>query len=464
MRRLVIIYLLTLGNLLQAQLTVIVESIPANTPTDANIHIAGNFNNWNPGSAQHILARAESIYTIDLNIAPTNMLFKFTRGSWATVEGTEQGGFRPDRSYNYTGGIDTLRLSIAGWEDLGGGGMSTASPNVEILTDSFYMTALNRYRRIWIYTPPDYDKSEEEYTVLYMHDGQNLFDNLTSFAGEWQVDEALDNLSNTGFPVGIVVGIGNGGGQRINEYTPWTHPQHGGGQAALYMDFLTNELKPYIDANYRTKTDRMDTGIMGSSLGGLVSLYGGMIHNDTYGKIGSFSGSYWFDQRIYSLAANEGIHTETYIYMIAGGQEGGNQVGDMYRIQDSLLSNHLSNDHIIAIDHPNGRHNEAYWRSEFAEAYKWLFQERSSNTDEISPKSEDEYFGMGIYSTVLNLKSTIPDTVHYRIYDINGALLMSGQFFEFAEVQVAQFSGKQIVVNVFDKKGKRQKSRVFFVI
>jgi hypothetical protein len=119
-----------------------------------------------------------------------------SRGSWQTVEGNESGGFLPNRNFTF-GSADTLWIAILSWEDLGGTG-STAAENVIIMDEAFYMPQLNRHRRIWLYLPPDYETSGKDYPVLYMHDGQNLFDHYTSFAGEWEVDETLNCAFRSG--------------------------------------------------------------------------------------------------------------------------------------------------------------------------------------------------------------------------------------------------------------------------
>ncbi|MDV7392611.1 alpha/beta hydrolase-fold protein, partial [Arthrospira platensis SPKY1] len=167
-------------------------------------------------------------------------------------EGNANGGFLPNRTFNFTGNPQTLNLSILTWEDLGGGSNSTAAANVQIMNNAFFMPQLNRSRRIWVYLPPDYNTSNKHYPVIYMKDGQNLFDQATSFSGEWQVDETLNTLFNQGDYGAIVVGIDNGGSERLNEYSPWVNAQYGGGQGNAYMAFVAETLKPHIDANFRT--------------------------------------------------------------------------------------------------------------------------------------------------------------------------------------------------------------------
>jgi len=131
---------------------------------------------------------------------------------------------------------------------------STATSNVSLLKKEFVIPNLNAIsHRVWIYLPPNYDNTSKKYPVIYMQDAQNLFDNATSYAGEWEVDEALNKLYEATGKGFIVVGIENGGEERINEYTPWKNEKYGGGKGAIYVDFIANTLKPYIDANYRTK-------------------------------------------------------------------------------------------------------------------------------------------------------------------------------------------------------------------
>jgi predicted alpha/beta superfamily hydrolase len=127
------------------------------------------------------------------------------------------------------------------------------------MDENFFMPQLNRSRRIWLYLPPAYETSGLSYPVMYMHDGQNLFDVLTAYSGEWEVDEALNTLASQGHKVPIVVGIDNGGTNRIGEYTPWSNPDYGGGDGDLYIRFIVETLKPYIDQHYRTLSDRSNT-------------------------------------------------------------------------------------------------------------------------------------------------------------------------------------------------------------
>lgn len=366
------------------QLTIRVTDIPANTPPQDDIYIAGNFNGWDSGNSAYILEnQGGEVYEITFSPNPGTLMFKFTRGSWETVEGNASGGFLPDRSYNYSGGAETLELQILSWE----GQDVPPSSGYSVLSEDFFMPQLNRSRRIWLYLPPDYQNSGRDYPVLYMQDGQNVFDASTSFSGEWQVDEALNQLFDEGDEGVIVVAIDNGGGSRIGEYTPWPNPNYGGGQGDAYVDFIVETLKPFIDENYRTKPGREFTGIMGSSLGGLISFYAAIEHQDVFSKAGVFSASFWFADEVYTHVANTGKEADMRIYMIAGVQEGnpadyGEQVADMNAMYNTLLSAGFSADEVRAIAHPDGQHSEWYWAREFPAAYQWLYRENTTGQEE----------------------------------------------------------------------------------
>lgn len=379
--------------IINAQLTLRVTAIPSNTPPGANIHVAGNFNNWNPADATKILSlNLNGDYTITLTPAAGELKFKFTRGSWATVEGNASGNFLPDRVLNYNGQPTTVDLTILSWEDLGGGG--TAAPNVQILDNNFYIPQLNRNRRVWLYLPPDYHTSTKKYPVMYMHDGQNLFDQNTSFSGEWEVDESLNELHAQGDWGCIVVGIDNGGQFRLDEYSPWINPQYGGGQGDEYVEFIVNTLKPYIDVNYRTLPGRQTTAIAGSSMGGLISMYALSERQDIFSKAGIFSPAFWFagDESANHVATHP-KQGNARVYFLAGADEEGDGNASNYVVEDmQAVSNAMTTAgfgpnekswNVIA----NGEHSEWFWAQEFPDAYQWLFADftSSATTPDAAP-------------------------------------------------------------------------------
>lgn len=417
--------LLLLGSTAWGQLTLRVTDIPNNTPPGDDIYVAGNFNGWDPGNAAYILEnQGGEVYEITFSPAPGALQFKFTRGSWQTVEGNAGGGFLPNRTYNYSGGQETLEVQILSWE--GQGGNSTAAPNVSVLSQDFYMPQLNRSRRVWLYLPPDYETSGKSYPVLYMQDGQNVFDAATAFAGEWQVDESLNQLFEDGDEGVIVVAIDNGGASRTDEYSPWEHPTYGGGQGGAYVDFIIETLKPYIDGNYRTKPGREHTGIMGSSMGGLISMYAAIEHQEVFSKAGVFSASFWFSSQSYAHVANTGKQADMRIYMIAGEREGnsGEQVADMNAMYNTLLNAGFTNEEVVALSHSDGEHSEWYWAREFPDAYEWLYRFGLSGPE--GPDEADAFFRVfpNPADSNIHLIATAPlADAEYEILTLEGKLL-----------------------------------------
>ncbi len=367
----------------KSQVTIIVTSLPENTPSGDPLYIAGNFNGWNPGDADYMLEENASDQP-EIELSGTGTIeFKFTRGSWETVEGDASGQYLPNRSFTF-GSADTLEVEILSWEDLGGTN-HTAAENVIVMDEDFYMPQLDRYRRIWIYLPPDYETSGRSYPVMYMHDGQNLFDATTSFVGEWEVDETLNELFDEGKDVPIVVGIDHGDGHRIGEYSPWENAQYGGGEGELYTQFIVETLKPYIDENYRTLPDRENTAVMGSSLGGLISQYIALRHQDIFSKAGIFSPAYWFNEELYDFTYETGKQEEMKFYVMGGTAESGTLVDEMMSMIDTLQAAGFSEDEMALKVVPGGQHNEQLWLQQFGEAYSWLFPDSSSSIDHREP-------------------------------------------------------------------------------
>jgi metallo-beta-lactamase class B len=400
-----------------AQVTFNITSVPANTPDGAVLYAAGNFNGWEEGSPDYAFtAAADGTYTLTFEPDPGTLMFKFTRGSWATVEGNANGGFLPNRTLEYSGGQLEVDLEIASWEG-DSPGSSTAADNVTVVAEDFYMPQLDRNRRIWVYLPPDYTTSTTDYPVLYMHDGQNLFDAATAAFGEWEVDESLNALFENGDDGVIVVGIDNGGAARLDEYSPWVNPSYGGGEGDAYVDFIVETLKPYIDENYRTLPGRAHTGIMGSSMGGLISLYAAIEHQDVFSKAGVFSASFWFAEACYDHVSSQGKQEDMRIYMIAGAQEGANgqQVADMMAMKQELLDAGFEESEVIAVGHPDGTHAEWYWKREFPAAYEWLFANISTGINEDT-RARDFMKGVKVFPNPGN------DTVYITLPEENPGL------------------------------------------
>ncbi len=377
MRLLLLGIWLALGWPAAAQLTLNVTAVPASTPAGATLYVAGSFNNWNPAAPAYALQPAAGGgYTLTLPAAVRGPVeFKFTRGSWAAGEALANGQPAPNRSFTIPQtGTATYPATITAWADLATQ-PGTAAPNVSVLSTAFAMPQLGRSRRIWLYLPPDYATTAKTYPVLYMHDGQNLFDDRTAFSGEWGIDEALNAAHAAGDWGCIVVGIDNGGAQRINEYSPFVNAQYGGGQGDAYLDFIVQTLKPYIDANYRTRPARLSTGLMGSSMGGLISLYGGLKFPEVFGRVGVFSPALWFSGQYYRYARTRTpLRPDPRIYLMASRRESASMARDLSRMADTLaLAGFARGAEVDTTLRSDGAHAEWFWRREFPAAYRWLF-------------------------------------------------------------------------------------------
>lgn len=344
---------------------------PATHPDDS-VYLAGNMNGWDPGKSEFMFSDSGQHRFLELkNIAAGNYEFKLTRGDWQKVESTGEGSNIGNRKLKLSS--DTvLQLSVAGWLDdfVSSGKHHTASANVHIIDSAFEIPQLNRTRRIWIYLPPGYLVSKKHYPVIYMQDGQNLFDDFTAGYGEWGIDECLDSLISSGKPGCIVVGIDNGE-KRMNEYNPYDFENYGPAEGDSYVDFIAMTLKPFIDKHYRTKVTRENTVISGSSLGGLISYYAMLKYPLVFWKGGIFSPAFWTASGIEKATDSLGSSLNGKLFFYMGGAEGKRFLDDMTRIQEKLGK--TSNAIIYSVIDPAGKHNELSWRKWFPEFYNWIF-------------------------------------------------------------------------------------------
>lgn len=272
-------------------------------------------------------------------------------------------------SYNCNSQTSTVTKNIS----IDSLNFNSLSNNVKIIDTAFFMPQLNRTRCIWIYLPDGYSNSKEKYPVIYMQDGQNLFDNTTSFAGEWKVDETADSLVKNGNKKTIIIGIDNGGKDRINEYTPFTNKEYGGGDGRKYINFIVETLKPFIDNNYRTLSDRNNTSLIGSSLGGLISYYGVLRHKKVFSKAVVMSPSFWFSDKIFFIPSHQNKY-KVEILFVAGDSESENMIPNINRMIESLSKMKYPKESYKLKVIENGEHNEKLWGSQFADAYKWIVE------------------------------------------------------------------------------------------
>ena len=336
--------------------------------------IAGNFNNWDPSLKENsfIVDKSGSgIY--EMQLPAGNYEYKFTRGAWNKVEVTVDGKDIGNRNLLLQKDT-TIFISVGGWKDNFASEpiikKHTASKQVKILDSTFTIPQLNRKRRIWIYLPHDYYQSKKRYPVIYMHDGQNVFDEATSSFGEWGVDEYLDSIFAKGKKKSIVVAIDNGENKRMNEYNPYYYEQFGKGEGNEYVDFLVKTLKPYIDRHLHTLPNKENTFIAGSSMGGLISLYAVLKYPSTFGGAGIFSPAFWIASGIDNDVIRSASKINSKLFFYAGGKEGDKMVPDMKRIEKKIKA--FSKSKILEIVDPEAKHNEAAWRKYFPDFYQWI--------------------------------------------------------------------------------------------
>lgn len=247
--------------------------------------------------------------------------------------------------------------------------------------ESFRSRFLRNQRDLIVYTPPGYDEQpERRFPVLYLHDGQNLFDGATSFIPgmDWQVGQTADQSIDGGAvePL-VIVGMYNTKA-RIREYTPTHVPKLGGGRADRYAKFLIEEVKPFIEREYRTLPGNENTGIGGSSLGGLVSLYLGLKLPHIFGKIAALSPSVWWSHRIMHRFAEEyDVHPRPRVWLDIGTREGPRIVHDVEQFRDVLLKKGWQLEQDLHYERVEGaEHNEAAWAQRVGPFLRFLYPVR----------------------------------------------------------------------------------------
>lgn len=242
--------------------------------------------------------------------------------------------------------------------------------------ERFRSRFLKHERTILVYLPPGYKpRGAQRYPVLYLQDGQNVFDKATSIGEEWHVDETAQSLIESGQiePI-IVVAIYNTGEHRIDEYTP-SKTDKGGGSADLYGRLLVEEIKPFIDHKYKTLPSAASTGLGGSSLGGLLTLHLGLKYPTAFNRLAVVSPSVWWDDRlivreVQALPSKPPLR----IWLDAGTAEGPEVVGDARALRDSLVAKGWVIDHDLKyVEAEGGQHNEQSWGARVGEVLKFLY-------------------------------------------------------------------------------------------
>jgi predicted alpha/beta superfamily hydrolase len=234
---------------------------------------------------------------------------------------------------------------------------------------------LHNRRDLLVYLPPSIERGGADYPVLYMQDGQNLFDPATSFAGDWALDRTMDAAARDGTEA-IIVAIPNMGESRIDEYSPFHDPKLGGGKGDAYIAFVAETVKPLIDRDFPTRPAPAATGLGGSSMGGLISLYGFFERPDTFNLCLAMSPSLWFASRAVLERVRTLDRPHGRIYLDIGIRENRTAIADTRRLRDLLIDvgYRPGHDLTFVLDR-HGRHHEQDWGRRFAGALRFLWRE-----------------------------------------------------------------------------------------
>lgn len=360
------------------------------TYPETPLYLHGDFNQWNPkGTFLGTAPVPGTQATFTLDGLPSGLQdFKLSRGSMQSLLGSSEGQLAGPLQVDPSK-TETIQFHIHCWRDQYP--PSTALQGVHERPEPFHFKRWNKHKKIWIYLPENYADSKMHFPVLYMHDGQDLFDEALA-AGktgpvEWGVDEAV---AASHFPC-IVVGIERASSkERMQEYLLEPFDQIEEPSGKLYIQDLVGDLKPYIDAHYRTLPQAAYTAMAGSSLGGLLSLYAGLYYPQTFGCIGAFSPSLWMDSGMLMETARKVTASDKqYYHIYAGGAEHRNlgkhkaNMLEHARQMGTLLQAHPQAQVYMDLQ-PNGRHGAWYWKQAFPKFYAHWVQYLQNNLNEIT--------------------------------------------------------------------------------
>jgi alpha-glucosidase len=232
-------------------------------------------------------------------------------------------------------------------------------------------------KTIWLYLPSDYSQSAKTYPVIYFSDAQWLFESNPNYSQEMHVDEMLQDLERNGFEGAIVVGIESDENTRHNDFSLYKNAGGLGGNGQAYLDFLTQTLKPKIDNEYRTKPDRINTCIMGASLGGLACFNALTEYPDVFGKAALYSAALHFNRdSVISKAQRGAVRSDARIYGVVGENEFNDFVNfpeDNEILFEILKKQRGTDENIFFKIDPDGVHRISYWEREFPGVMEFLY-------------------------------------------------------------------------------------------
>ncbi len=342
---------------------------------DRPVFVSGNFCDWLPDLdlfRMQSVGPGQFVYEFPKEISlPKTLEYKYTRGGWDHVELSATGEGVANRTVSCS--VNSKREYVPLWRWFGMPFNPEFLPKIELLGDTFKTPKLGPTRRVHVLLPHDYADSGKHYPVLYLHDGQNLFGGGAGY-GSWEVDQKMALLAARQHHEVILISIDHAHDERIQEFT-FHRTRAGAGRGQYYLDFICRTLKPIVDRRFRTLPDAAHTGIGGSSLGGLISIYAGLIHPDVFGRLMVFSPSLWISPKIYFDAIQFRAPVPMKIYAYGGEQESRYMVPNIQRFNEALARQQYGGNSIdihLSVD-PTGTHQEAHWSREFPKAVEWLF-------------------------------------------------------------------------------------------
>ena len=338
------------------------------------VYISGNFNSWRTQDKAFRMERiGNNLYQYEFpsDFAYHDALqYKFTKGDWSEVEIGKNDEITSNRSTKLQSGI--INDYVPKWRKNWLPFKTNYLPKVLLISDEFEIPQLNKTRKIWALLPHDYDSSTESYPVMYLQDAQNLFKENAQY-GNWEIDKKLAVMAEYKIGKIIIIAIEHAEEDRIKEYNVGKTVL-GKGQGKKYIKFMTETLKPFVDSNFRTKKEREFTGIGGSSMGGLVSIFSGLRYPEVYGKLMIFSPSLWVVPKL-KIKSDSTENSDTKIYLYAGGDESATMIEHIQEFKKNIIASEFIKDKLkinLSIN-MEGKHSETYWSDEFPKAIEWLF-------------------------------------------------------------------------------------------
>jgi predicted alpha/beta superfamily hydrolase len=364
--------------------------VPDNTP-DEPIFLACDRDGWSPNApAMRLSLDGLTRVARVSGLAPGERIAcKFTRGSWSTVERTDRGDERPNRTLTFDPAHPIVALYIERWADRGAPS-STRSGAIRSL-GAVAIPQIGQRREAWVYLPPGYDGASERYPVLYLYDGQNVFDARTAaFGREWGVDEALESLFYERRLGGVIaVAVANGDGARPCEYNVFASDPHPGCSTGAALGdplnaFYAETLKPRIDSEFRSRSEREHTAIMGSSMGGSMATRLGWQRPTLFSRVAALSPSYQNTATARAsmpdfvraaraptpLRFHQDMGTAEQIREI----NAGTLIVNMNAVRDAARAAGIAEDAQRAVVVEGAVHNEDAWAARVREVIAWLFQ------------------------------------------------------------------------------------------